>query len=55
VKRLTRPRLGFKAFHTARRTLVGIELMHLIKKKQLEGSAEDQGRTAAELYYSLAA
>lgn len=55
VKRITRPMLGFKAFHTARRTLVGIELMHMIKKKQLEGSAEDQGRTAAELFYSLAA
>jgi transposase-like protein len=55
VKRLTRPMLGFKAFHPARRTLVGIELMHMIKKKQLEGSAEDQGRTAAELFYSLAA
>jgi putative transposase len=55
VKRLTRPMLGFKAFHTARLTLVGIELMHMIKKKQLEGSAEDKGRTAAELFYSLAA
>jgi putative transposase len=55
VKRVTRPMLGFKSFHTARRTLVGIELMHMLKKKQLEGSAEDKGRTAAELFYSLAA
>jgi putative transposase len=54
VKRVTRPMLGFKSFHTARRTLVGIELMHMIKKKQLEGRAEDKGRTAAELFYSLA-
>ena len=54
VKRVTRPMLGFKAFHTARRTLVGIELMHMIKKKQLEVRAEDKGRTAAELFYSLA-
>jgi hypothetical protein len=29
--------------------------MHMIKKKQLEGGAEDKGRTAAELFYSLAA
>jgi transposase-like protein len=55
VKRITRPMLGFQSFHTARRTLVGIELMHMIKKKQLEGSSEDQGHTAAELFYSLAA
>src|SRR5262249_16778483 len=35
VKRLTRPMLGFKAFDTAQATLVGIELMHMIKKRQL--------------------
>src|SRR5256886_5176365 len=33
VKRVTRPMLGFKAFATAQDTLVGIELMHMIKKK----------------------
>ena len=54
VKQVTRPILGFKAFHTARRTLVGIELMHMLKKKQLEGTAENEGRSAAELFYSLA-
>ena len=51
VKRVTRPMLGFKAFEAAHDTLVGIELMHMIKKRQLG----DEGRTAAEQFYSLAA
>ena len=47
--------LGFKSFYAARQTLVGIELMHMIKKKQMVVGAEDEGRTAAEMFYSLAA
>lgn len=54
VKRITRPMLGFKAFDAAQSTLVGIELMHMIKKRQLVVE-EDKGRTTAELFYSLAA
>src|SRR2546422_290072 len=37
VKRVTRPMLGFKSFVAAQDTLVGIELMHMIKKRQLPG------------------
>jgi transposase-like protein len=55
VKRITRPILGFKSFEAAQDTLVGIELMHMIKKKQLRVGAGDEGLTAAELFYSLAA
>jgi transposase-like protein len=55
VKRVTRPMLGFKSFEAAQGTLVGIELMHMIKKKQMVLEAGDEGRTAAELFYSLAA
>ena len=55
VKRVTRPMLGFKSFEAAQDTLVGIELMHMIKKRQLMVAEEDEGRTAAELFYSLAA
>jgi hypothetical protein len=47
--------LGFKAFDAAQDTLVGIELMHMIKKQQLMVEAENEGRTAAEQFYSLAA
>jgi transposase-like protein len=55
VKRITCPMLGFKAFDAAHATLVGIELMHMIKKRQLVIEEGNEGRTAAELFYSLAA
>jgi hypothetical protein len=47
--------LGFKSFEAAQDTLVGIELMHMIKKRQLRVEARDEDLTAAELFYSLAA
>ena len=55
VKRVTRPMLGFKAFEAAQDTLVGIKLMHMIKKRQMIVEAGAEGRTAAELFSSLAA
>src|SRR4029434_6614136 len=55
VKRVTRPMLGFKSFTAAQDTLIGIELMHMIKKRQLVVEEGDEGRTAVELFYSLAA
>jgi putative transposase len=55
VKRITRPMLGFKAFAAAQCTLAGVELMHMIKKRQMVVEAGDEGLTAAELFYSLAA
>ena len=55
VKRVTRPMLGFKSFNAAQDTLVGIELMHRLKKKQIVVEAGDESLTAAELFYSLAA
>jgi len=54
VKRVTRPMLGFKAFDAAQSTLTGIELMHMLRKGQLEDGIE-QGRSAAEQFYALAA
>jgi transposase-like protein len=55
VKRVTRPMLGFKSFEAAQSTLVGIELMHMIKKRQLVSEVGTEGRTAAEQFYTLAA
>ena len=55
MKRVTQPMLGFKSFAAAQGTLVGIELMHMIKKKQMLVEAGDEGRTAAEQFYALAA
>ena len=50
VKRLTRPMLGFKSFNAAQDTLIGIDLMHMIKKRQMMV----EGLSIAEQFYSLA-
>src|SRR5256886_290942 len=55
VKRITRPMLGFKSFAAAHATLLGIELMHMIKKRQLVIEEGGEGLTAAEQFYALAA
>jgi transposase-like protein len=55
VKRVTRPMLGFTSFTAASDTLVGIELMHMIKKKQLMVETGDEGLSAAAQFYALAA
>ena len=52
IKRRTRPMLGFKDFDCARVILSGIEVMHMIKKGQME----DFGKvplSAAQQFYSL--
>jgi putative transposase len=54
VKRVTRSMLGFKAFDAAQGTLAGIELMHMIKKRQGGVEAGEESRTAAEQFYTLA-
>ena len=54
IKRIARPMLGFKSFRSARTTLQGIELMHMIKKGQMI-TVEGQVLSAAEQFYSLAA
>ncbi|MCZ6873536.1 MAG: DDE-type integrase/transposase/recombinase, partial [bacterium] len=54
VKRITRPMLGFKSFDAAQSTLAGIELMHMIKKKQMRLEEEEQDLSAAEQFYALA-
>ncbi len=55
VKRVTRPMLGFTSFDAAPDTLVGIELRHMLKKKQMVVEAGEERLTAAQLFYSLAA
>ncbi len=53
VKRLTRPMLGFQSFWAAQNTLAGIEVMHMIRKGQLQRDGEEE-QTPAEQFYSLA-
>ena len=36
IKRIVRPMLGFQFFHTAIKTIKGIEIMHMIKKGQVD-------------------
>lgn len=54
VKRVVRPMLGFKSFRSARTTLQGIELMHMINKRQMISNAGGN-LSVAEQFYSLAA
>jgi putative transposase len=54
VKRLTRPRRGFKSFWAARCTIAGMEVMHAVRKGQLACTGE-VCPTPAEQFYSLAA
>ena len=54
VERITRPILGFKFVEAAQRTLVGSELMHMLRKGQWAGGAE-QRLIAAEQFCALAA
>lgn len=52
IKRITKPMMGFKAFHSAEATLTGIELYRMLRKNQhiTAGNA-----TAFEQFYALAA
>lgn len=34
IKRVTKPMMGFKAFHSASATIAGIEVAHMIRKNQ---------------------
>jgi transposase-like protein len=37
IEKITKPMMGFKAFHSAQATIDGIETAHMIRKKQLSG------------------
>jgi len=38
IKRITGPMMGFKAFHSATATIAGIEVAHMIRKRQFEAN-----------------
>jgi putative transposase len=48
IKKLTRPMMGFKAFHSATATLKGIEVAHMIRKHQF-------GKTTQSAFQQFAA
>jgi hypothetical protein len=45
--------LRLKSFEAVQPTLTGIEIMHMLRKGQLEGGIEE-GLTATEQFYALA-
>ena len=52
VKKITKPMMGFKAFHSAKATIAGIELHHMLKKGQHK---VDSNTPLYEQFYALAA
>ena len=52
IKKITKPMMGFKAFHSAEATLVGIELHRMLKKSQHRDAGNS---TVFEQFYALAA
>ena len=54
VKRIYKPMLSLKNFHSAQKTIKGIELMSMIRKGQMRVHKNDR-RSNDELFYSLAA
>jgi putative transposase len=53
IKCITRPMLGFKNFWCAQATLAGIELVRMLKKRQMKKIAGDY-TSPADLFYALA-
>ena len=53
VKRITKPMLGFKSFQTAKNVLAGIELMHMIRKGQVNIVGIEE-LSFADQFYALA-
>ena len=49
IKRITRPMIGFKAFHSAAATIAGIEAAHMIRKKQIPTNSASASQTFAAL------
>ena len=52
IKKITRPMKGFKAFHSATATLMGIELHHMLRKGQYKDA---DNMSVFEQFYALAA
>ena len=52
IKRIVGPMLGFKEFHSAKATLAGIELYHMLRKGQ---NNNNQNLPIFEQFYALAA
>jgi transposase-like protein len=48
IKKLVNPSLGFQSFYTARRTIIGYEIMNSIRKGQIQGIEKGDIQAQAE-------
>ena len=53
IKRLVRPGLGFKSFHTARRTIIGYEILAMVRKGQVAAIPANDMRIQASFIATL--
>lgn len=49
IKRITRPMMGFKAFHSVAATIAGIKAAHMIRKGQIPADGASAFQTFARL------
>ena len=49
IKKIIRPMMGFKAFHSASATLEGIEVAHMIRKGQIGSKGQSVFQVIANL------
>ena len=49
IKRITKPMQGFKAFASAQATLAGIEIAHMIRKKQFNNQNQNSFQTFTQI------
>ncbi|KAB2662323.1 IS6 family transposase [Brucella tritici] len=49
IKRITKPMMGFEAFHSAAATIAGIEVAHMIRKNQFANDNRSPSQVFAEL------
>jgi len=50
IKKITKPMMGFKAFHSAQTTIAGIETAHMIRK----GKLSEENMPAYKQFMALA-
>ena len=55
IKRITNSMLGFKSFDSATITLAGIEMVHMLRKRQMAMQQGNSAQNLASIFYSLAA
>ncbi len=53
IKRLVRPGLGFKSFHTARQTIIGYEILAMVRKGQVAAMPANDMRIQASFIATL--